>query len=173
MRRNQGSVFWIGGGCGAGKSSVAHAISRRFDLQLYAADAHGYAHLSRLTGSERPASSHDERRLEPSAEELAEGFLRASAEKFPLVRFRRVSGPTRRPNSRASLAPASPPKENAIHCRAPLWRSVPRAKGRTTSSRRSANILRSQAGSSQKNLRTRTRRRTGAPLQGRSASVRV
>jgi hypothetical protein len=90
MRRNQGSVFWIGGGCGAGKSSVAHAISRRFDLQLYAADAHGYTHLSRLTGSERPASSHDERWLEPSAEELAEGFLRASAEKFPLVRFRTV-----------------------------------------------------------------------------------
>jgi len=90
MRRNQGSVFWIGGGCGAGKSSVAHAISRRFDLQLYAADAHGYTHLSWLTGSERPASSHDERWLEPSAEELAEGFLRASAEKFPLVRFRTV-----------------------------------------------------------------------------------
>jgi hypothetical protein len=90
MRRNQGSVFWIGGGCGAGKSSVAHAISRRFDLQLYAADAHGYTHLSRLTGSERPASSHDERWLEPSAEELVEGFLRASAEKFPLVRFRTV-----------------------------------------------------------------------------------
>lgn len=85
MRRSQGPVLWIGGGCGAGKSSVARAISRRFDLQLYAADAHGYAHLARTTGSSRPAASHDQRWLEPSPEELAERFLRETTEKFPLV----------------------------------------------------------------------------------------
>jgi len=84
-----------------------------------------------------------------------------------------VSGLTSNPNSRANLAPASPPRAKAIHSSASLWRSVARAWTRATSSKRSAKILRSQEGSSQKNFRTRTRRRTGVPHHGRSAKVRV
>ena len=78
-------VLWIGGGSGAGKTTVARAISRRYDIELYAADARGYAHLARFTGSDRPAESPDERWLLPTPKELAQRFLLASAEKFPLV----------------------------------------------------------------------------------------
>lgn len=78
-------VLWIGGGSGAGKTSIARAISRRHDVALYAADARGYAHLARATGSDRPAESPDERWLVPLPEELAARFLAAAAELFPLV----------------------------------------------------------------------------------------
>src|SRR5215212_10529512 len=59
-------------------------------------------------------------------------FLTPSAQKAPLMRLRRMSGLTSNPNSRANLAPASPPRAKAIHSRASLWRSVARAKGRVT-----------------------------------------
>jgi hypothetical protein len=78
-------VLWIGGGSGAGKTSVARAISRRDDVELYAADARGYAHLARSTGSDRPAETPDERWLVPTPEELVERFLAASARRFLLV----------------------------------------------------------------------------------------
>ena len=52
-------VLWIGGGSGAGKTSLARAISRRYDVELYAADARGYAHLARTAGSDRPAEAPD------------------------------------------------------------------------------------------------------------------
>jgi shikimate kinase len=41
-------VLWIGGGPGSGKSSVARALSERFDLQLYAVDDHDRAHEPRM-----------------------------------------------------------------------------------------------------------------------------
>jgi hypothetical protein len=78
-------VLWIGGGSGAGKTSVARALSRRYDVELYAADARGYAHLARATGSAQPAESPDERWLLRTPEELVERFLAGAAEKFPLV----------------------------------------------------------------------------------------
>lgn len=53
-----------------------------------------------------------------------------------------------------------------ISARARVWTPA-------TFSSRSAKILRSHVGSSQKNFCTRTRRRTGAPHHGRSARVRV
>jgi adenylylsulfate kinase-like enzyme len=37
-------VFWLGGGSGAGKSTVALAAARRLDLRLYAIDGHTYEH---------------------------------------------------------------------------------------------------------------------------------
>lgn len=33
-------VIWLGGGCGSGKSSIARELVHRFDLVLYATDAH-------------------------------------------------------------------------------------------------------------------------------------
>ena len=80
-----GNVLWIGGGSGSGKSSLARAITRRYDVELYAADARAYAHLARTTGSDRPAETPDARWLVPTPEELAARFLAAAAEKFPLV----------------------------------------------------------------------------------------
>jgi hypothetical protein len=41
-------VLWIGGGPGSGKSSVARALSERFDLQLYSVDDHDSAHEPRM-----------------------------------------------------------------------------------------------------------------------------
>ena len=90
-RRALDRVLWIGGGSGAGKSSVARAISRRYEVELYAADARGYAHLARSIGSDRPAAAPDERWLVPTPEELAERFLVGAAEKFPLSRSQKVS----------------------------------------------------------------------------------
>lgn len=83
--RSMDCVLWIGGGSGAGKTSVARALSRRYDLELYAADARGYAYLARATGSAQPAESPDDRWLLHTPEELVERFLAGAAEKFPLV----------------------------------------------------------------------------------------
>lgn len=41
------SLFWLGGGCGAGKTTVATALARRLDLRLYPVDAYGYEHAAR------------------------------------------------------------------------------------------------------------------------------
>jgi hypothetical protein len=78
-------VLWIAGGSGAGKSSVARAIARRHDIELYAADARGYAHLARSSGSDRPSETPDERWLVPRPEQLVERFLAAASARLPLV----------------------------------------------------------------------------------------
>lgn len=41
-------VLWIGGGQGTGKSSIARALARRFDLRLYSVDEHEAAHAPRM-----------------------------------------------------------------------------------------------------------------------------
>src|ERR1700677_166010 len=46
-------VYWIGGGSGAGKSTVAMAVARRLDLRLYAVDGHGYEHVARAVARPR------------------------------------------------------------------------------------------------------------------------
>ena len=45
-------VLWIGGGQGSGKSSVAWALSRRFDLQLYNVDRRTWVHEARMPTTE-------------------------------------------------------------------------------------------------------------------------
>ena len=46
-------VFWLGGGPGAGKSTVSLAVTRRLDLRMYAIDGHTYEHMARADA--RPA----------------------------------------------------------------------------------------------------------------------
>ena len=41
-------VLWIGGGQGSGKSSIARALARRFELRLYSVDDHEAAHAPRM-----------------------------------------------------------------------------------------------------------------------------
>jgi hypothetical protein len=41
-------VLWLGGGPGSGKSSIARALARRFELQLYPIDEHDAAHEPRM-----------------------------------------------------------------------------------------------------------------------------
>jgi hypothetical protein len=64
-------VLWIGGGPRSGKSSVARALSERFDLQLYAVDDHDRAHEPRM----------------PTflADETFSGLLKTSRHRFRLV----------------------------------------------------------------------------------------
>ena len=64
-------VLWIGGGQGSGKSSIARALSRRFELRLYSVDEHEAAHAPRM----------------PSfvAGDPIEAFVTASRHRFRLV----------------------------------------------------------------------------------------
>lgn len=84
------SAFWLGGGSGAGKTTVARAVARRLDLRVYHVDARGYAHLRQMAHGDYPrtqsfnAMTYEERWLrEPTV--LAEEFRTLSRERMPLV----------------------------------------------------------------------------------------
>lgn len=64
-------VLWIGGGQGSGKSSVAQALARRFDLRLYGIDDHDSAHAPRMPSV--------------ASGETFDGFLNTSRHRFRLV----------------------------------------------------------------------------------------
>jgi hypothetical protein len=64
-------VLWIGGGQGSGKSSIASALARRFDLQLYSLDDH--------------AAAHEPRMPSVAADETRDGFVIESRHRFRLV----------------------------------------------------------------------------------------
>jgi len=38
------NVFWLGGGCGSGKTTIARVLIRRLDLRLYPVDGYTCAH---------------------------------------------------------------------------------------------------------------------------------
>ena len=38
------NVFWLGGGCGSGKTTIARVLSRRLDLRLSPVDGYTCAH---------------------------------------------------------------------------------------------------------------------------------
>lgn len=84
------SIFWIGGGSGAGKTSIARALVARLDLRVYHIDAYGYDHVSRMADGPFPRTqefntrTYDERWLRlPAA--LADDFLAISRERLPLI----------------------------------------------------------------------------------------
>lgn len=78
-------VLWIGGGQGSGKSSVARALSRRSDLQLYVADHRTWTHLPRMAETEFDRLSMNERWVEASPERMLTWFLETSRARFELV----------------------------------------------------------------------------------------
>ncbi|MEQ4208925.1 hypothetical protein [Actinopolymorpha sp. B9G3] len=83
-------VIWIGGGSGAGKSTVSRALAYRFDLAWYRIDAWGYAHRDRLIAkgklhADAAAETHDQRWLTPSVENLVDRFVEGSVHGFPLI----------------------------------------------------------------------------------------
>lgn len=84
------SVFWLGGGSGAGKTTISRAVAGRLDLRIYHVDAYGYDHFSRMSQGLFPrtqafdAKSYDERWLR-APEVLAEEFLAISRERMPLI----------------------------------------------------------------------------------------
>jgi hypothetical protein len=78
-------VLWIGGGQGSGKSTVARALARRFDLQLYVVDHCTWVHEPRMPSTELASRSMDERWLEPSPQRMLDWFVSNSRHRFRLV----------------------------------------------------------------------------------------
>lgn len=82
-------VLWIGGGCGAGKSTVARSLAHRLDLRLYPVDAYTFDHQARA--ADLPATraltkaTFAQRWLEPSSDEQVERFVAHATERFALI----------------------------------------------------------------------------------------
>lgn len=76
------NVLWIGGGRGAGKTSIARTLAHRHDLAFYRVDAYNYEHTRRLDHS---PGSPDERFLQPTPEEMAKRFVDAARHRFHLI----------------------------------------------------------------------------------------
>lgn len=85
------NVIWLGGGCGAGKTTIATALARRLDLRLYRVDIHDYPHLDRMDAQRHPENirlsqlDYVARHVAPPPEELAADFLACSRERFSLI----------------------------------------------------------------------------------------
>jgi hypothetical protein len=78
-------ALWIGGGQASGKSTVARALARRFDLQLYVVDHRTWVHEPRMPSTELASRSMDERWLEPSPQRMLDWFVSHSRHRFRLV----------------------------------------------------------------------------------------
>jgi hypothetical protein len=78
-------VLWIGGGQGSGKSSIARAVSRRFDLQLYAIDHRVWAHEPRMPRTAFHGLSMDERWVTADARTMLDWFVTVSRHRVRLV----------------------------------------------------------------------------------------
>ena len=71
------NVLFIGGGPGAGKTSISRALAYRWDLQLYNVDHRTWDHFHRLGGPEPDWTR--------TPEQLVEDFVAASHRRWPLV----------------------------------------------------------------------------------------
>ncbi|MGH8877651.1 MAG: hypothetical protein ACRD0P_09965, partial [Stackebrandtia sp.] len=86
-----GNVLWIGGGCGAGKSTLARMLAYRNDLRLYRVDSFAYPHESRADALRHPEMTrlagltHAERFAQPTPERLAADFTAHAAERFEMI----------------------------------------------------------------------------------------
>jgi hypothetical protein len=85
------NVLWIGGGQGAGKTTVARAIAHRHGLRLYHVDAFTFAHAERAEAGPYPAMRRfsaltmDERWVQPDPPAMVEEFLEYSRERFVMI----------------------------------------------------------------------------------------
>jgi hypothetical protein len=85
------NIFWLGGGCGSGKTTIARVLARRLDLRLYPVDGYTYAHAERSKRGGFPlnraaAELTPEQRWQALPAELAEGFAAVAAERLRLIR---------------------------------------------------------------------------------------
>ncbi|WP_413099668.1 shikimate kinase [Streptomyces sp. Inha503] len=84
-------VFWIGGGSGAGKSTIARRLADRYGWRLYATDDVMRDHAGRATPEEAPflhrfiAMDMDERWVNRSPEAMLETFHWFRGEGFGLI----------------------------------------------------------------------------------------
>jgi cytidylate kinase len=91
LRSQLHHVYWIGGGTGAGKSTVACRIAAEYGLHLYATDDVMSDHAGRTTPEDSPSLSKfvsmdmDERWLNRSPEVMLETFHWFRGEGFALI----------------------------------------------------------------------------------------
>ncbi|WP_203834972.1 hypothetical protein [Winogradskya humida] len=84
-------VYWIGGGSGAGKSTIARRIAHSFGLHPYATDDVMTDHATRSSPTEAPrlhdfmAMDMDDRWLNRTPETMLETFHWYRGEAFPLI----------------------------------------------------------------------------------------
>ncbi|MGV9500877.1 hypothetical protein [Streptomyces sp. NPDC003642] len=84
-------VYWIGGGSGAGKSTVARRLAERHGWRLYSTDDAMADHARRTTAEEAPllhaflAMDMDERWVHRSPEDMLETFHWFRGEGFGLI----------------------------------------------------------------------------------------
>jgi hypothetical protein len=87
----RGKRYWIGGGSGSGKSTIACSLAAQYGLRLYDTDAVMSAHAHRLAPQQAPylaafmAASMDERWVERSPEVMLETFHWFRGEGFELI----------------------------------------------------------------------------------------
>ena len=91
LRARLGHVYWIGGGSGAGKSTVARRIAARYGLRHYATDDVMSDHAKRSTPKDSPflsefmAMDMDERWTNRSPETMLETFHWFRGEGFGMI----------------------------------------------------------------------------------------
>ena len=91
LRDRLGHVYWIGGGSGAGKSTIARHVAARHGLRLYATDDVMPDHARRGTPGDSPllatfaAMDMDERWLNRSPRTMLETFHWFRGEGFHLI----------------------------------------------------------------------------------------
>lgn len=102
-RAQLGHVYWLGGGSGAGKSTIARRLADELGLQLYATDNVMQDHVSRTTPGDAPllagfvAMGMDERWLNRSPQTMLETFHWFRGEGFNLIVEDLLSLPTDAP----------------------------------------------------------------------------
>ena len=91
LRARLGHVYWIGGGSGAGKSTIARHVAARHGLRLYATDDAMPDHARRCAPGDCPllaafaAMDMDQRWLNRSPETMLETFHWFRGEGFHLI----------------------------------------------------------------------------------------
>jgi 2-phosphoglycerate kinase len=85
------NVYWIGGGSGAGKSTVARRLAAAYDLSVYATDDVMLDHARRSTSEDAPELTRfmemgmDERWVNRSPERMLDTFHWYRGEAFELI----------------------------------------------------------------------------------------
>jgi 2-phosphoglycerate kinase len=91
LRARLGHVYWIGGGSGAGKSTIARRVAARHGLRLYATDDMMSDHARRCAPGDCPllaafaAMDMDQRWLNRSSRTMLETFHWFQGEGFHLI----------------------------------------------------------------------------------------
>jgi hypothetical protein len=83
-------AFWLGGGSGSGKTTVALTVARRLDLRLYPVHGYTYAHARRAQSGRYPLMQAvngrtPAQRQEGTPADLAELFTTTSVERLTMV----------------------------------------------------------------------------------------